>query len=95
MSNEPTQQPDPIDNGEHRDSPSSMDVAAIELNEMYSSLCRGGFNPREALYLIGQAVAAGFLLTPEFNDPTDLEDLIFGIGDIELDIDDDEPPPDV
>jgi hypothetical protein len=51
----------------------------VELHEMFLALCASGFTKREALFLVGQAVAAGVML------PTD----DWGIDDYEdMDLDD-------
>lgn len=60
---------------------SSMYAAAVEINEMYKTLIVVGFSDREALYLVGQAIAAGYLSPMGIGDVVDIEDFIFGFGD--------------
>lgn len=50
---------------------SYMGSVAIELHEMFLSLQEVGFTKKEALYVVGQAVAAGVMLPIEDFSPED------------------------
>jgi hypothetical protein len=69
----------------------AMVVVGVELHEMYISLYNAGFTKKEALYLVGQAVAAGVLLPTQDFGPDDFDELnitIIDDDDDDLDFDD-------
>lgn len=47
--------------------PKHLDMVAIQLHEMYTSLCNAGFTKKEARELVGYAISAG-IMEPYFGD---------------------------
>lgn len=48
-----------------------MDVVAIELHEIYLALRRVGFDEKEALFIVGMAVAEGAMSPRVYYSPED------------------------
>lgn len=48
-----------------------MDVVGIELHEIYLALQRSGFSEKEALFIIGMAVAEGAMSPRQYFSPED------------------------
>jgi len=51
-----------------------MDVVGIELHEIYLALQRAGFSEKEALFVVGIAVAEGAMSPRRYYSPEDEED---------------------
>lgn len=79
----------------HVDDPVSyMLSVAIELHEMKKALIEAGFTDKEALFLVGQAVAAGVMLPiDDFGPDDDIEYKDFPSDDEDDDSFDDEDDP--
>ena len=83
--------PDEPKETSHVDDPVSyMLSVAIELHEMKHALVAAGFTGKEALYLVGQAVAAGAMLPISDFGPDDFgPEITMDLGDEDFDEDDD------
>jgi len=46
----------------------SMDIAGVELHEVYIALQRAGFDKKEALYIIGVTVSSGAMAPYKYDD---------------------------
>lgn len=77
MEDQGSNQPPSLDSGF-----TSMDVAAVELHEVYIALQRAGFDKKEALYIIGVTISSG-AMSPYKYDDSEFND----IGDDDGDFD--------
>ena len=66
---------EPKDVSHAEDPVSYMLSVAIELNEMKYALIEAGFTSKEALYIVGQAVAAGVMMPISDFGPDDIQSM--------------------
>lgn len=60
-----------------------MVSVGVELHEMYLALNQAGFTKKEALFLVGQAVAAGVMLPVDDLGPDDFDEIEMSLDDEE------------
>lgn len=87
MSDEHAPDPQPV-SSEPLDPITAMVAIGVELHEMYIALYDAGFTKREALFLVGQAVAAGVMLPNQDFGPDDFDVTVIDDDDDDLDIED-------
>lgn len=88
MSDEPTPEQSST-NSAPLDPIPAMVAIGLELHEMYLALYDAGFSKKEALFLVGQAVAAGVMLPEQDFGPDDMEDMYLPGEEDDEDYDDD------
>ena len=65
-----------------------MVSVGVELHEMYLALGQAGFTKKEALFLVGQAVAAGVMLPVDDFGPDDFDEIEISLDEEDFDDDD-------
>jgi hypothetical protein len=87
MSDEQSPDPQPVSSAP-LDPITAMVAVGVELHEMYIALYDAGFTKKEALFLVGQAVAAGVMLPNQDFGPDDIDDMFMSDDDFDEDNDD-------